>query len=144
MKIDVFAVFHLLWAHVHQRTHYRSCLRHRKAFFDLGDAEVQQLDVAPVVHEKVRRFDVAMHDAHGVRVFEGMGDLVPPTSQILFRKAATFLQKRFKVGAFEVFHDDAVPIFDVAIAVHLPDIGMVELDHQKCLVVESLYNLRVI
>ncbi len=55
--------------------------RRRPAGLDLGQAEVQDLDLSALVEDQVHRLQVAVHDALGVRRFEGIRDLDPDVEQ---------------------------------------------------------------
>ena len=75
---------------------------------DPGEAEVQDLHLPARVHEDVRRFDVAVHDAPGMRRLEGVGDLDAHGEQVLQverRASRHHLSERL---SFEELHDDEV------------------------------------
>ena len=85
-----------------------------------------------------------MHNTHGMGIVERVNRLVPPTTQLIVGESTSVFHQGFQVVAFEVFHNDAVSVAQIAIAVHLPNIGMFEFHHDESLVMEAFYNLLVV
>jgi hypothetical protein len=75
---------------------------------DLRDAEVDDLDVRSAVvaprAEEVRRLEIAMHDAVGVRVVERLAYLQHTIDRVLYRQRAGLLERACEVLALEVLH----------------------------------------
>jgi hypothetical protein len=77
--VDVAPRHHLLRAHVLRRAEHRPGLGGVIGVLDLGDAEVEHLDDAPVVapigEEQVRGLEVAVDDAERMRLGDRVGSL---------------------------------------------------------------------
>jgi len=90
-----------------------------------GQAEVENLSVSALSHEKIRGLDVAMDDAFGVGGVEGIGNLACQIEQD-FKLHRPRADAVFQGYAIEKFHGDegfAVLIADV---IDGADVGMVE------------------
>ena len=64
---------HLLGSHVRERAK-EALIDRRIGMVHLGNTEVGQLENAVLAQQDVARLDVAMDDAAGMRVFEGITD----------------------------------------------------------------------
>jgi hypothetical protein len=104
----------------------------------VGDAEVAQLDLPLEADEKVRRRDVAVHDAErrtvvcrlAVRVVERAKGFDDHEQRILHGQrrlgARTAAQEVVEVEALDVLHRDVEKPVGPPEVVHLDDVGMIE------------------
>jgi hypothetical protein len=109
-------VAHLLGRHVKRRPHDGTCLRqhtlHRNAFRTdgLGDSEVEHFDewlaVASAREEQIRRLEVAVHDARGMSLGDGVACLQQVIDGHWNRKRTLGLDQRCEVGTAQKFHHD--------------------------------------
>ena len=83
--------------------HRRCC--GRPAVGQLGEAEIEDLQVIAVADEQVRRLDVAVDDAARVRRLERLGDLDPEVYDLLDRQRP-LLDSLLHRQTLEQFHDD--------------------------------------
>jgi hypothetical protein len=82
---------------------------------DLSEAEIGNLGVTAPGDENIGGFDVAVHDALGVRCIEGVGDLDGDIEEAIeFERLAG--DEMFERNAFEELHDDE------SFAVLFPDV----------------------
>jgi hypothetical protein len=72
--------FALLRRSVSRRERRQARLRFVVPVEQLGDAEVEQLDLAICCHEHVRRLEVAVHDQRAMRRFDGAANLEEQTN----------------------------------------------------------------
>ena len=90
---------------------------------ELGDSEIDHLNIARFRDQDVFRFEIAVDDAVGVEVAESIGDL-----QDDFQ--GPFLRERFlpdelpERDAADELHRDVETLFPLPLAVELHDIGM--------------------
>jgi hypothetical protein len=98
-------------------------------FFNLGgqlrDAEIQDLGLPALRDEDVRRLDVAMHDAFGVRGFESIGDLNGEVEDKIQRKRLTS-NALFQGRALKQLHHEKMMAVDLSDLMDGADMGMVQ------------------
>ncbi len=111
---------------------------------DPGEAEVQDLHLPARVHEDVRRFDVAVHDAPGMRRLEGVGDLDAHGEQVLQVECRTPRHHLCERLAFEELHDDEVLPLVLLDGVNRADSGMVQRRGGTRLALEALERRSVL
>lgn len=89
----------------------RSALRLGTRSADLGDADIDDLDVLAIrLEHNVGRFDIAMDDAALMGVIEGFEQLHDPRRRLRFREwpllpVQTFIQQIFQGLSSDEFHD---------------------------------------
>ena len=111
---------------------------------DSGEAEVEDLRLAAGVHEDVRRFDVPVHDAPGMRRLEGVGDLDAHGEQVLQVERRTPRHHLRERLAFEELHDDEVLPLVLLDRVNRADSRMVQRGGGTRLALETLERRRVL
>ena len=111
---------------------------------DPGEAEVQDLHLPARVHEDVRRLDVAVHDAPGVRRLEGVGDLDAHGEQVLQVERRTPRHHLCERLAFEQLHDDEVLPLVLLDREDRADAGMVQRRGGARLALEALERRSVL
>ena len=93
--------------------------------------------------KQIRRLQIAMDDARGVRHIERVGNLRPEVHQLVDRQRLALdaiLQRR----AVEILHHDVLAVFVFANVVDGADIGMVERGRRPRLAPEALQRLRIL
>ena len=109
----------------------------------LGEAEVEDLGLAALRDEDVRRLDVAVHDAARVRGLEGIGDLRRrdrAASRACSGPAAEPVPQRL---ALEQLHGDERLALVLADVVDRADVGVLERGGRAGLALQPLERLRV-
>jgi hypothetical protein len=127
----------LLRAHVVDRAHGPSVVRHPRMGFALGDAEVHHPDDASRVAHEVGGLQVAMDDAGVVDRGETFRDLERDLEAVFPLERSDLVQRRLEVGSIHELHDDEgnVPVLVVLVdAAHVP---MPHLARQPHLVAEA-------
>ncbi len=94
-------------------------------------------------HEKIRRLDVAMHDAFGMSGIERVGDLDTQVNQTVgFERAAEY---RFPQSlAFEKLHHDEAQAAVLPNFVNGADVGMVQSGSGAGFAAKTFEGLRVV
>ena len=91
----------------------------------LGQAKVENFGGSAPGHKDVRRLDVAVHNALGVRRIERLGDVNPNRKQ-LFDLQGPIADEVFQGLAFQVLHDDEGLVAVFPNVVDGADIGMIQ------------------
>ena len=143
---------HLFWRHVPDRAHHdagrgdgllRRGVRAGRVAFQLGQAEVQNLDAVVMGDENVLRLQVAMDDAFFVRRGQTAGDLNRVVDR-LARGDRTVCHPGAKLVAFDELGDDIGHPRAVgrtgADVVDDQDVRMVERGGGACLLLEPLQS----
>ncbi len=91
----------------------------------LGKSEIQNLGVAAIGDEDIRRLDIAVDDALRMRHIEGVGNFNGEVLQILqFHRAAR--DGVFQRLAFQIFHGDEGGAILLADIMDRADVGMIQ------------------
>jgi hypothetical protein len=91
----------------------------------LGEPEVQDLRVAPRRDEDVRRLDVPVDEAAGMRRIEGVGDLGRPGDELV-RRDRPAVDPLLERGSFEKLHHDERPTLVIADVEDAADVRVAE------------------
>ncbi len=138
--IEITVPARLLRRHVERRAEHAPRAReprrlggvHRRIGFDLGDAEVEQLDdalaVAGLREEEVRRLDVAVDDALVVRALQADAGLRRDAEREVGRERAEALDQLMEILALEVLHhqEGQAPLLVAPRAVDADDVRRVD------------------
>ncbi len=113
----------------------------RRFLAELRDTEVEQLGLPSFRDEDVRRLDVSVNDALGVRGIERVGELAANVQDLLKRQGMPMdaAAKRF---ALEQLHRDEVPALVHADVVDRADVRVIERRRDSCFPQEPLDVLR--
>ena len=128
--------------------HHHAGLGHRRGVDGLGDTEVGELHLAGRGDQDVARFDVAVHQAGGVRDLQCAAGLLEHVQRVPQRQPAGAFEHRVQRLAVDEFHHQiggaalAVHI-GFAVVVHAGDAGMVEHRDGAGLGAEPFDELRV-
>jgi hypothetical protein len=145
-KSDVKWIFSLLGTHVDGGSHQFFSLGNSllvEIAVKLGDAKVDHFDVAVFGDEDVFRFEVAVDDAVGVEVAEGVGDLKDNFKG--FSLSERFLLDELpKRDAADKFHGDVEPFFPLPLPVEADDVGMIGRFNDLSLFEEAIDDLFVL
>ena len=112
--------------------------RHR----ELGEAEVEHLRLAPPRDENIRRLDVAMHDAAGVRSLERVGDFQAEIEHALERQRARRDLVLQRLAVEQLHHDEVLAVV-LADVVDRADVRMVQRRGDARLAPEAFERLGV-
>jgi len=108
-----------------------------------GQAEIEHLRLPALRDENVRRFDVAMNDALGVRGVDGVRDLNPEVENLFDRDRVTVqvLAQRFAV---DELHRDERRVVLLADVVDRADARMVQCGRGQRFAAKALQCLRIL
>ena len=105
---------------------------------DLRDTEVHHLHVAVVLDHDVRGLDVAVDNALGVGVGEGVEDFADDGVGLFLHDEAVLLRDEvFERDALDVFHDEVDPVGAFHVVEELHDARVVELAERDGLLLEE-------
>ncbi len=91
----------------------------------LGQTEVEDLGRSARGHEDVRRLDVTVHDAFGMRRIEGFGYINADREQLLHLQRP-IVDQMFQRLAFQILHDDVGLVAFLADVVNGADVRVIE------------------
>ena len=117
----------LLGRHVVGRTDDTAGHRHLRGAEQLGDAEVQELDLILASQQQVGGFQVAMHDSPVVRVLQGGANLHCQTGDFAPVKATPGDEFLLQVSSLHKLHRIEQLTFLFSESEHLDNVGVVEL-----------------
>jgi len=109
---------------------------------ELGDAEVEHLRLAAPGDEDVRRLDVAVDDAAGVRGVETVGDLDAEIEHAVERQRSARDLLLQRVAVEQLHHDELLALV-LADVVNRADVRVVERRGHARLASEPIERLRV-
>src|SRR5262249_20867164 len=79
---------------------------HAGKFLGVSDTEIHDDDASTVVDHDVLRFEIAMHNAFGMRGVEGLTDLTNDVDCVLDRYFLLRHDRAFQITPLDVFHGD--------------------------------------
>ncbi len=131
----------LLGRHVRRRAEHHAGLGLRR-IGDARDAEVRHLHgvALRLVHD-VRGLDVAVDDAHGVRVAERIGDALDEGEDLVRREEVRLLRVLDEILALEVLHRDVAEVVLLARVEDGDDVRVVEAPGRFRLAEEALLGV---
>ncbi len=109
---------------------------------NLGEAEVQNLGVAPLGNENVRRLDVTVNDAFRVRRIQRIRNVDCHMQEPLQFHRLTGDQM-FQCRAIEVLHGNERPAFFLANLMNRADVGVIQCRSGPRLPPKTFKGLRV-
>ena len=124
------------------RVGHRSAFGNARAGSDLRQPEVQNLRVPAIGHEKIRRLDVAMDNALGVRCVQSIGDLDGQREQRVQVERAP-VDRVLQGHALQIFHGNEGQRRRLADFINRADVRMVQGRCGSRLAPETLQGLRV-
>src|ERR1700722_2945654 len=110
---------------------------------ELGQTEIQNLDIAPLRHKKVRGLDVSVNNAAGVGRIEPIGNLYAQIEQLSNLKW-TALDQVLQGRTFEILHGDEGLTLLLADIVDGADVGMVQRRGGLGLTLEAAESLGIL
>ena len=109
---------------------------------DLRQSKVQNLGVTTLCDEDVRRLDVAVDDAFGMRGIEGIGNL-DGERENQFRFQRTPSDAMLQRHAVEILHDDEVLTFALVNLEDHADVGVVQCRCRLGFALEAAESVRI-
>jgi len=109
----------------------------------LGEPEIQDLRIAPRRDEDVRRLDVAVDEAVGVRRVECVGDLRRPGDELV-RRDRSAVDPLLERRSFEELHHDERPALVIADVEDAADVRVAERRRGPGFTLETLARLALL